>query len=66
MYTEPRVLAALEEGPATVPELAGRLDRHPATVQRRCARLQAQGLVRRTTGGAYVRVEGARGRAASD
>jgi DNA-binding IclR family transcriptional regulator len=66
MYTEPKVLAALEEGPATVPELAARLDRHPATVQRRCARLQAQGLVRRTTGGAYVRAAEPRGRAASD
>ena len=66
MYTEPRVLAALEEGPATVPELAARLDRHPATVGRRCARLQTRGLVRRTTGGAYVRAEQSRGRAASD
>lgn len=66
MYTEPEVLAALEEGPATVPELAARLDRHPATVQRRCARLQAGGLVRRGTGGTYVRVVEAGGQAASD
>jgi predicted ArsR family transcriptional regulator len=66
MYTEPRVLAALEEGPATVPELADRLDRHPATVQRRCARLQGEGLVRHATGGVYVRAEQGHGRAASD
>jgi DeoR/GlpR family transcriptional regulator of sugar metabolism len=42
------------EGPATCPELAERLDLHPVTVRRECDRLQRQGDVRRTTGGAYV------------
>jgi DeoR/GlpR family transcriptional regulator of sugar metabolism len=48
----PEVLAS--EGPATCPELAERLDAHPATVRRQCDRLQRQGRIRRTTGGAFA------------
>jgi DeoR/GlpR family transcriptional regulator of sugar metabolism len=62
------ILDELDEcGPATVPELAARLDAHPATIERKCTRLLGDGRVRRATGGAYVRREcGADASAASD
>jgi DNA-binding IclR family transcriptional regulator len=54
--TIPRALA--DQGPATGPELAARLDAHPATVERYCRQLQAAGRIRQGTGGQYV-VDGA-------
>jgi DeoR/GlpR family transcriptional regulator of sugar metabolism len=46
--------ALARHGPATCPELAAVLGTHPATVRRRCMRLQREGRIRRTTGGAYA------------
>lgn len=54
---DPKISATLaEEGPATGPELAERLDAHPATVLQRCRTLQRTGHVRQVTGGMYALV----------
>ena len=54
----PELLA--EHGPATVPDLAERLDTHPLTVERRCAELQRTGRIRQDTGGRYTTCDASR------
>lgn len=55
-----------DEGAATGPELARRLDAHPVAVERRCDRLLRAGLLCRTTGGAYAVTDQYLTRRASD
>jgi DNA-binding IclR family transcriptional regulator len=60
MATPPRspILEVLaEDGPATGPELAARLEMHPETVERYCRELQRRNRIRQGTGGLYTLVE---------
>ncbi|SDR13113.1 helix-turn-helix domain-containing protein [Natronobacterium texcoconense] len=50
----------LTSSPATIPELAARLETHPATIERRCLALQKDGYVRHCTGGKVVPTDRAR------